>query len=38
MYSGLTYDVMKSYLTFVWDKKICNGYIAYVINIVFVMS
>ena len=28
MYSALTYDVMKSYLTRVWDKKIRNGYIA----------
>ena len=25
MYSDLTYDVMKSYLTRVWDKKIRNG-------------
>ena len=28
MYSTLTYDVMKSYLTRVWDKKIRNRYIA----------
>ena len=27
MYSALTYDVMKFYLTHVWDKKIHNGYI-----------
>ena len=27
MYSALTYDVMKSNLTHVWDKKIRNGYI-----------
>ena len=27
MYSALTYDVMKSYLTRVWDKKIRNDYI-----------
>ena len=27
MYSALTYDVMKSYLTRVGNKKICNGYI-----------
>ena len=27
MYSALTYDVMKSYLTSVRDKKIRNGYI-----------
>ena len=27
MSSALTYDVMKSYLTRVWDKKIRNGYI-----------
>ena len=27
MYSTLTYDIMKSYLTHVKDKKICNGYI-----------
>ena len=27
MYSGLTYDVRKSYLTLVWDKKIRNRYI-----------
>ena len=26
MYSALTYDVIKSYLTRVWDKKIHNGY------------
>ena len=26
-YSALTYDVIKSYLTRVRDKKICNGYI-----------
>ena len=26
MYSALTYDVMKSYLTRVWNKKIRNGY------------
>ena len=26
MYSGLIYDVMKSYLTLVWDKKIRIGY------------
>ena len=26
-YSALTYDVMKSYLTRVRDKKIRNGYI-----------
>ena len=28
MYSALTFDVMKSYLTRVWDKKTRNGYIA----------
>ena len=27
MYSALTYEVMKSYLICVWDKKIRNGYI-----------
>ena len=27
MYSALTYDVMKSYLKRVWEKKIRNGYI-----------
>ena len=26
-YSALTYDVMKSYLTRVWDKKIRNDYL-----------
>ena len=26
-YSALTYDVIKSYLTRVWDKEIRNGYI-----------
>ena len=28
MYSALTYDIMKTYLTRVRDKKICNNYIA----------
>ena len=27
MYIALTYDVMKSYLTHLWDKKIPDGYI-----------
>ena len=27
-YSALNYDVIKSYLTRVWEKKIRNGYIA----------
>ena len=27
MYSALTYDVMKSYLTRIWEKKIRKGYI-----------
>ena len=27
MYSALTYDVTKSYLPCMWDKKIRNGYI-----------
>ena len=27
MYSGFTYDVIKSYLTCGWDKEIRNGYI-----------
>ena len=26
MHSAFTFDVMKSYLTRVWDKKIRNGY------------
>ena len=28
MYSALTYDVMKFYLTSAWDKKIRNKYIS----------
>ena len=35
MYSVLTYDVMKSYLTRVWDKKIRNVYVT--LETVFVM-
>ena len=27
MHSAFAYDIMKSYLTHVWDKKISNGYI-----------
>ena len=27
MYSASTYDVVNSYLTLVWDKKIRNGYV-----------
>ena len=26
MYSAVTYEAMKSYLTRLWDKKIRNGY------------
>ena len=28
MYSVI-YDIMKSYLTHAWDKKICNGYVTW---------
>ena len=34
MYSASTYDVLKAYLTCVWDKKILNGYITLEIKIV----
>ena len=34
MYTALTYDVIKSYLTRVQDKKILNGYITLETSIV----
>ena len=34
MSSALTYDVMKSYITCVRDKKICNGYITWETKVV----
>ena len=34
MHSALTYDAIKSYLTHLLDKKICNGYITLEIRVV----
>ena len=34
LYSAPSYDVMKSYLTRVWDKKIRNGYTTLEMNVV----
>ena len=36
MYNDLAYYVMKSYLIYVWDKKIPNGYITLKQNLLHV--